>query len=267
MIDRVLTVFTVTILSVVILSYSSSVSARDITVIGEARMIGQCFVKSAAGRWLPAPTSYPVAQDTTIRTGDGSAAIYFKDGSMAFFCPGSEAAISGSFDNYVINLLKGRVAFNVMPAASLSVGAGPASALVNGKENSARHRPSHIRGTVTLRSSSTRILSIDGMMTASINSYRITDMNAGDVVLIGPDDTPRVFPAGAVKDTEMERRRRAAALFDCSDGAVAVPAGLGIAQAGILVGFSGGAAFAVKEGFSGPSDIASCYCPGARKIR
>ncbi len=262
------------IASAVIIFSAIAASAQGIMVIGEARMTGKSFLKSADERWLPAPTTYPVVQDTSIRTGEGSAAVYFIDGSRVSFPRDSEGVISGSQYQYSIDLVRGRIAFNIAPGASLSVGAGSASILIDNNKKIVRkvsyETPEHMRGVVTLGKNGLEVRSIAGMVSVGINSSMVRDLKAGEAIVINPDNTYRVITAQAVEDTEHEgKKKAAAAVLPDSSGTAPVlsSSGAGMAQAGILLGFSGGLAYVIKEGFSGSSGFASPSSPGAQRIR
>ncbi|GEM_PF-7124626 len=244
-------------------------SAQGVMVIGEARMIGKSFLKSADEQWAPAPTTYPVIQNTSIRTDDGSATVYLIDGSRVSFSSYSEADISGSPYQYSINLVRGRIAFNISPRASLSVGAGSASISINTNNKIIRkvsyEAAEHIRGAVTFGKNGIEVRSIAGMVSIGINSSVVRDLKAGEAIVINPDNTYRVITAQAVGDTE--HTKAAAAVTDPSDPPVEAAGGAGLAQAGILLGFSGGTAVMVNEGFSGPSGFASPSSPGAQRLK
>jgi len=267
-------IFKAAIASAVIIFSAIAASAQGIMVIGEARMTGKSFLKSADERWLPAPTTYPVVQDTSIRTGEGSAAVYFKDGSRVSFPRDSEGVISGSPYQYSIDLVRGRIAFNIAAGASLSVGAGSASIIIDNNKKIVRkvsyETPEHMRGVVTLGKNGLEVRSIAGMVSVGINSSIVRDLKAGEAILINRDNTYRVITVQAVEETEHEGQRKAAAAVipgSSSPGPVLSSSGAGLAQAGILLGFSGGLAYAIKEGFSGSSGFASPSSPGAQRIK
>lgn len=266
-------IFTAVIVCAAVLLSSPAVLAQGITVIGEAKMYGKSFLKSADERWMSAPTTYPVVQDTAIRTDEGLAVVYFKDGSRASLSTDSEASIGGSFNQYKIDLARGRILFNIAPGASLSVEAGSASIFVNNKKivrKASYETLEHIRGAVTFGKNSIEVQSIAGLMSVGINASTVRDLKTGEAIVIGPDNTYRVFMAQAVEETDSDSDRKkkgAAFFFGSSDPAAAAASGWGFARGELLIGFVGGTAYVVKESFSGSPGFCSPCSPGAQRIR
>jgi hypothetical protein len=97
-------------------------SAQNAAVLlGEIRSSGKVFILSSAGQWSPAMPAYPLLQNTGIRTEDGTASIFFKDGSRIDLSRNTIASITGEAPHYVIHVEKGSVAFSIAPSASLSL--------------------------------------------------------------------------------------------------------------------------------------------------
>lgn len=270
----------IALIGIMIFISISQASAQSVLAVGEARMKGKSYLKSAGEQWIAAPSTYPVLQDTAIRNEEGSADVYFRDGSRVAISRNSEAVISGSLNQYLINLVRGSVAFAIAPGASLSVGAGSASVTINGNKKIVRkvshETPGHIRGLVTLGKSGIEVRSISGTVSVAVNDAAVRDLNAGEAMVIGPDNTYKVLMAQALKDDKDKEKEDKDRKKDDDDQGLgyAFPAaaaaagvagagagGLTLTQGALLVGFTGGVAIAINDSLASPSS------PGAQIVK
>ena len=262
---------TVIVCAALFVSVSDSF-AQAVGVLGEARNAGSTFIQSASGQWQVAPSSYPVLQETAIRTDRGTAAIYFRDGSRVSLSNGTEGVIGGSIGSYTVSLSKGTLVFNMVPAASLTTTAGMVEVSSEKGKSS---------GLISICRNGTEVKNSSGTVNVRVNGTGSKVLGEGQSVFIGKDDQ---FYANGKCDTEVAAvgggeggeavaaastaGAAAAGASGAGAGAAALGAGgAGIAQTGMLLGFSGGAAFAVREGFSGSTGLASPSSPGAQRIR
>lgn len=176
-------------------------SAQSIAVLGEIKTIGSVFVGSSDGQWIPSGSSYPLLQDTAIRTEDGSASIYFKDGSRVDLSKDTMAVISGSPADYSINLGKGIIAFNVSPTASLSVTTTSTSISVNSKKGLVQkvsyEKLGRVLGVVSVTDKGTEVRSISGRILVSTSATESKLIASGESIFIGSDNNYKVYKTQA----------------------------------------------------------------------
>lgn len=234
----------------VVMLFSVAASAQSLTTLGEARITGKVFIKSADGKWMPAPTTYPILENTVIRTGNGSATLYFEDGSRVSLPGMTEATIGGESGSYQVNLLKGGLTFNMISPASLSV-TTPAGEVSSNKSGVVRGATA---GVISICAQGTEVKSNSGTLTLNVSGAEPRVVSQGQSAFVG---------AGG----------RFYANETCGEGvAAAGPAAVSSGQPvwpayAALLAYGGGEAYAVKEGFSGPSGFASPSSPGSRRVK
>jgi hypothetical protein len=197
----------------------AGVSAQTVAVLGELQSTGKVFISSSAGKWSPAMQTYPLLQATGIRTEDGSASIFFKDGSRVDLSRDTIATIAGEVPNYTIQLAKGILAFSIKPISSLSVSTPSASISVNSTEGIVQkvghEKSSPVLGIVSSSEKGTEVRNISGRILVNSSASAKT-LSSGESIFVGPDNNYKVYKTQGVGGTETEKedsRRRAEALL------------------------------------------------------
>jgi hypothetical protein len=230
----------------------SFASAQGFVALGEARFSGTASIRGSDGQWTAAPSSYPVLQDTAIRTGEGTASVYFKDGSMVSLSNHTEAVISGDAGSYKISLSSGTLTFNVVPPATLSI-AALTTEVSGGKGMTS--------GAVTLCGNQWVQVGSNAGEVSVMNGSESRIVDAGQSIFVGADNN--FYATG-----KCEIGAAAVAAGGAgSAGAAGSAGGTSVAEAGVLLGFTGGTVFAVREGFRGHEGFASPSSPGAQGMK
>ncbi|MDA8238937.1 MAG: hypothetical protein M0Z67_01060 [Nitrospiraceae bacterium] len=246
----------------------SEVSAQGTAVIGEVRADGTVFIQSSDSRWLRVSATYPVLQETVIRTDEGSATVYFRDGSRVFLPKGAEASFGGSVDRYEVRLERGGVAFNVTSRASLAVACGAVSVSVNSTKivrNVSYGRQESVRGAVSIGKTGVEVGSVSGLVAVSIDASDPRNLTSGEKMFIDPSGRYRVYMAQAVEGDkgqgntdEEERKKDPKPLAALERGSTAER----IAMGGISLSFIGGGVYVYDKGFR-DTGFASPSSPGS----
>lgn len=215
-----------------VLSSVSAVFAQSIDVLGEIRSTGKVFIASSSGSWLPAKASYPLLENTGLKTEDGTASLYFRDGSRADVAKNSLASVTGSASDFSITLSKGVIAFNITALASLSV-LTPASTVSVNRKNSPVQKVSlskeRILGAIAVSEQGTEVRSISGRIVVSVPAAENRMISTGESIFIGADNSVRVYKTQAVAQNDNDDNKKA--------GAVVLPGGTATAiEYGILGG-------------------------------
>ena len=197
----------------------AGVSAQTVAVLGELQSTGKVFISSSAGKWVPAMPTYPLLQDTGIRTENGTASIFFKDGSRVDLSRDTVVSIAGGAPNYAIHLAKGVIVFSIKPVSSLSVSTPSASISVNSKDNIVQkvgyEKSSRMLGVISSNEKGTEVRSISGRIVVTSTAGTKT-LVTGESMLIGPDSKYEVYKTqgvGATDSAEEDSRLRAEALL------------------------------------------------------
>jgi hypothetical protein len=220
----VLSVFCITnILSMCIAPYAS---AQSIRVLGEIRAEGTVLVSSSDGQWAPISASYPLLQSTSVRTADGVASIFFRDGSRISLYKDTFAVVDGSPGDYSVSLSKGVMAFNISSSASLSVATASGSITTLNKKSLVQkvsyEETGRVLGVISTGEKGTEVRSISGRLQVNINASETMLIMAGESIFLGPDSGGHiVYKAQALPpDTgksdgsySSEERRRAAVIL------------------------------------------------------
>lgn len=190
---RMISYFIIFIFSLVNIA---GVSAQNVSVLGEIQASGKVFIGSSSGKWTPAMPTYPLLQDTGIRTEDGSASISFKDGSRVDFSRDTIASITGEAPNYSIHLAKGVIAFNITSASSLSIATPSASISLNGRDSLVRkvghEKPGRVLGVISVTEKGTEVRNISGKILVSASATGSRQLTNGESMLVGPDSNYKV---------------------------------------------------------------------------
>ena len=175
----------------IILSAMPSTAAQRVGVLGEIRTEGTVLVGSSGGQWTAVTSGHPLLPATSLRTEDGIASIYFKDGSRISLSKDTAAVFEGSAGDYSVSLSKGVMAFNIGPAASLSV-TTPTGSISTRNKNSIVQKVSYekdgrIQGIISTSEKGTEVRSVSGSLQVNINASDTKLVSAGESVFIGPD--------------------------------------------------------------------------------
>jgi hypothetical protein len=187
----------------------AAVPAQTVAVLGELQTTGKVFISSSTNKWLPAMPTYPLLQDTGIRTEDGSASLFFKDGSRVDLSTDTVVSVSGGAPNYVLHLVKGVVAFSIKPVSSLSISTPSAAISVNSKDNLVQkvgyEKSSRVLGVVSSNEKGTEVRSISGRILVTSSSAGTKTVVTGESMLVGPDSNFKVYKTQVVGRTEPEK--------------------------------------------------------------
>ena len=187
----------------------AGVSAQTVAVLGELQSTGKVFISSSTGKWSPAMPTYPLLQDTGIRTEDGSASIFFKDGSRVDLSRDTIVSIAGGAPNYTMHLAKGVIAFSIKPISSLSVSTPSASISVNSKDNIVQkvgyEKSSCILGVISSNEKGTEVRSISGRILVASSTAGTKTLVTGESMLVGPDSNYKVYKT---QGSRQDRARR-----------------------------------------------------------
>lgn len=179
----------------------AGVSAQTVAVLGELQSTGEVFMSSPTGQWSPAMPTYPLLQDTGIRTEDGSASIFFKDGSRVDLSKDTIVSIGGGAQNYTMHLAKGVIAFSIKPISSLSVSTPSASISINSKDNIVQkvgyEKSSRILGVISSNEKGTEVRSISGRILVGSSTAGTKTLVTGESMLVGPDSNYKVYKTQA----------------------------------------------------------------------
>jgi hypothetical protein len=232
-----------------IFSGISGVYAQSVNVLGEIKSTGKVFISSSNGVWLPAKASYPILENTGIKTEDGTAALYFRDGSRADVSKNSIASVGGSGSDFSIRLSKGVVAFNMTTTASLSV-LTPASTVSVNVKNSPVQKVSlskeRFLGAIAVTEKGTEVRSISGRISVTASAGETRIVSTGESIFIGADSSVRVYKTQAVAQND-DDNKKAGAFWLVGDNGVAY---------GILGGIAvtTGTAFALGSHWDGDGE-------------
>lgn len=180
----------------------SPLFAQGVAAIGEVRPAGKILIKSSDGDWMTFEGSYPLMQNTAIKTEAESAQVYFRDGSRLSLANRTEARIDGSQGHYEVDLTSGTLAFNIGPAAALSVATPKAVVYINKMELAqkvADVKPARALGIISISDKGTEVRGIAGriVVDAGASGYKV--VGAGESLLIdGPK--AKVYRAEAAVD-------------------------------------------------------------------
>lgn len=184
----------------IILSATPYAAAQGVAVLGEIRAEGRVLVGSSGGQWTSVTPGYPLLQATSLRTEDGVASIYFKDGSRIALSKDTAAIFEGSAGDYSVSLSKGVMAFNIGPAASLSVTTSSGSISTRNRNNIVQkvsyEKAGRVKGIISTSEKGTEVRSVSGSLQVNINASDTKLVSAGESVFIGG---PTVFKAQAVQ--------------------------------------------------------------------
>lgn len=242
-------IISVAVLILFIFSGVSGVCAQSVDVLGEIKSTGKVFIASSNGGWLPAKASYPMLENTAIKTEDGTAALYFRDGSRADVSKNSIAAVGGSGSDFSIRLSKGVIAFNMTTMASLSVLTPASTVSVNVKSSPVQKvslSKERVLGALSVSEKGTEVRSISGRIVVSVPAGENRIIATGESIFIGADRSVRVYKTQAVAQNDDENKK-AGAFWLMGDKGM---------EYGILgaVGVTTGTAFALGSHWNGDGE-------------
>ena len=180
----------------------AGVSAQTVTVLGELQSTGKVFIGSSNGKWTPAMPTYPLLENTALRTEDGSASIVFKDGSRVDLSRDTIATVSGSSADYTVTLAQGVIAFNMGPSSSLSVTTPAARITVNSKSDLVQKvgytKAGRVLGVISATEKGTEVRNISGKILVNDSASGTRTLTSGESILIGQDNTYKVYKTQSV---------------------------------------------------------------------
>ena len=180
----------------------AGVSAQSISVLGEIKSSGKVFIGLSNGQWSSALPTYPLLENTAIRTEDGNASISFRDGSRVDLSRDTVATITGSSADYVINLAQGVIAFNISPSSSLSVSTPTASISVNSKNGLVQkvgyEKSTRVLGVISATEKGTEVRNISGKILVSSSATGSKTLSTGESILMGHDGNYKVYKTQVV---------------------------------------------------------------------
>lgn len=213
--------------------------AQTVPVLGEIKSFGKVFIGSSTGQWSSALPTYPLLENTALRTEDGSASIAFKDGSRVDLSRDTIATVSGSSADYMITLAQGVIAFNIGPSSSLSVTTPTAHVSVNGKNDLVQkvgyEKASRVLGVISATEKGTEVRNISGKILVNASTSGTRTLASGESVLIGQDNNFKVYKTQSVTGGAPNGR-------------------VDVNQAVVLVSFGAGAVWAYFEAKDGEGE-------------
>ena len=171
----------------------TSLSAQTVPVLGEITSSGKVFISSSTGQWSPAMPTYPLLNDTGIKTEDGVASIFFRDGSKVDLSSRSVVSVVSMPQGQTIRLTQGVISFNIPPVSSLSVSAASADILaIGGKEP--------VLGNISVRGTCIEVKSFTGNVQVTSSATGPKLLTSGGNVLFG-DCNPAAVAAYSSGET------------------------------------------------------------------
>ncbi len=190
-------------------SIIAPVSAQSIVVLGEVKVSGKVSIESTSGHWLSAPATYPLLQNTGIKTDDGSAALYFKEGSRIDIAKNSLALVDGSSSQYTVHMSKGTLAFNMAPGASLSVQTASASVSINKKSSLVQkvslEKSGRVLGVISSTDKGTEVRCISGRIAIDVTPTETKLLSSGESMFVDANSTYKVWNTQAVASEDGKR--------------------------------------------------------------
>lgn len=178
------------------------VSAQSIAVLGEVKASGKVSIESTAGQWISAPATYPLLQNTGIKTAEGSAALYFRDGSRVDLSMNSLAVVDGSGSQYTIQMSRGTLAFNMAPGASLSVMTASASVSVNKKnplvQKVSMEKSGRVLGVISSTDKGTEVRCISGRVAIDVTPVETKLLSSGESIFVDAGGKYKVYNTQAI---------------------------------------------------------------------
>ncbi len=233
----VLAAFTVSIIA--------PVSAQSIAALGEVRTNGKVFIETTGKQWLSAPLTYPLLQNTGIRIDEGSAALYFKEGSRIDLSSNSLVVVDGSNSQYTVQMAKGILAFNMAPGATLTVQTASTSVSVNKKnplvQKVSLEKSGRVLGVISSSEKGTEVRCISGRIAIDVTPAETKLLSSGESIFVDANSRYKVYNTQAVALGKNEG--------DKKKGGAALTSGSGQAGAYIAGGlFVGGLGFLAYDG-------------------
>ena len=151
----------------------AGVSAQTVPVLGEIQSTGKVFISSPDGKMSAATPTYPLFQDTGIKTEEGNSLVFFKDGSRVDLSRDSLImSIHFEAPDYTIRLAQGVMVFNISSLSTLTVSTASAGILVSGGKEA-------VVGSITVSGKCTEVKSF-----------------AGDIQVTSPTTGPMLLTTG-----------------------------------------------------------------------
>lgn len=199
-----LALYTSLFLSLIVPSHAF---AQDSSMaFGEIKASGNVQIQSSTGKWTEMQPIYPLLKNTKLRTNDGVVMISAKEGSRIDISKDSELAIDAMGANYTVNLVKGTITFNMLPAVSFAVITPEATVSVSQQVGGSytltagpgAANPSTIQGMVVRNAKGTFIRNISGKIQITHVSNTLV-LNTGETFFAaadGQDKAVGALPSG-----------------------------------------------------------------------
>jgi hypothetical protein len=162
----------------------------SVSLLGEIKASGKVSFKSFNGRWVSSVPSYPLIKDTVIKTEDGTASIYFKDGSKIDIAKETVVVVGGSNRDLSTTLDKGILAFSIKSSTALMITTPTTTISVNDKNGGIQkvslEGTGRASGVVIAKTGETRIWSLAGRISATISATETKLIPPGEGLLVAP---------------------------------------------------------------------------------
>lgn len=180
----------------------STAFAQTVPVLGEIRAMGRVFIEESRDKWRAAMPNYPLLQGTRLKTEDGTASLFFKDGSRIDLGKGTTALIGGSDGSYSMGLSKGLLAFNVNSLSSCTIST-PSADIRAGRGKNVVQKVSageaeRMRGVISVSEKGTEVRVISGKLHVSTSQTETGLVSAGENIIIGADRIARMYKTQAI---------------------------------------------------------------------
>ncbi len=181
---------------------TSPILAQTVPVLGEMRTTGRVLIEESKGKWFTAMPTYPLLEDTNIKTEGGTVSFFLKDGSRIDLGKDTTAVVGGSAGNYIISLSKGLLAFNVSSLSSCSIST-PSAAISMSREKNLLQKVSsekaeRVLGVISVSEKGTEVRTISGKLHVSISRSESILVSAGEGIIVGAERIPRIYKTQAV---------------------------------------------------------------------
>lgn len=203
------------ILAAFTFSLIAPVSAQSIVALGEVRTDGKVFIETTGKQWLSAPATYPLLQNTGIRIDEGSAALYFKEGSRIDLSGNSLVVVDGSNSQYTVQMAKGVLAFNMAPGASLTVQTASTSVSVNKKnplvQKVSLEKSGRVLGVISSSEKGTEVRCISGRIAIDVTPAETKLLSSGESIFVDANSSYKVYNTQAIAPDKSDDRNKGGA--------------------------------------------------------
>ena len=170
------------------------VFAQDDLALGEMRIYGNVFIRSSTGNWMPAPSSYPILQNTVISTEKGSVSLYYKDGSRIELSESTRASLGRANSGNTVHLTKGKLAVNTSPGSSFIFSGGATDIVIKSSFGKGGVNPAErFLGVVSSGDKGVEVQSISGTASLKVNGSMTKDIPSGSSIFVGANNKHNAY--------------------------------------------------------------------------